>query len=91
MCEEEQAARYCPPSLSRWIDAECEISELLRLTRLKVSRLLRKQAQSGIIRVQINSRFEGCLYENALANRIFVLQNIRAAGITRCRYWPGVL
>ncbi|MBR7487233.1 transcriptional regulator LsrR, partial [Klebsiella pneumoniae] len=56
---------------------QSEISERLGLTRLKVSRLLEKGHQSGIIRVQINSRFEGCLeYENALRNH-FALQNIR--------------
>lgn len=54
-----------------------DISEKLGLTRLKVSRLLEKGHQSGIIRVQINSRYEGCLeYENALRGR-FALRNIR--------------
>lgn len=76
MCEEEQVARiawfYYHDGLT-----QSEISERLGLTRLKVSRLLEKGHQSGIIRVQINSRFEGCLeYENALRNH-FALQNIR--------------
>nr|WP_052282708.1 transcriptional regulator LsrR [Kluyvera genomosp. 1] len=76
MCEEEQVARiawfYYHDGLT-----QSEISDRLGLTRLKVSRLLEKGHQSGIIRVQINSRFEGCLeYENALRNH-FNLQNIR--------------
>lgn len=76
MSEEEQVARiawfYYHDGLT-----QSEISERLGLTRLKVSRLLEKGHQSGIIRVQINSRFEGCLqYENALRSR-FSLQNIR--------------
>ena len=76
MCEEEQVARiawfYYHDGLT-----QSEISERLGLTRLKVSRLLEKGHQSGIIRVQINSRFEGCLeYENTLRNH-FGLQNIR--------------
>lgn len=54
-----------------------DISEKLGLTRLKVSRLLEKGHQSGVIRVQINSRYEGCLaYENALRDR-FALRNVR--------------
>ncbi len=45
--------------------------------RLKVSRLLEKGRQSGIIRVQINSGFEGCLeYETELRRR-FNLNNVR--------------
>ena len=66
MCEEEQVARiawfYYHDGLT-----QSEISDRLGLTRLKVSRLLEKGHQSGIIRVQINSRFEGCLeYETQL-------------------------
>jgi len=54
-----------------------EIGERLGLTRLKVSRLLEKGRQSGVIRVQINSRFEGCLsLENTLLER-FGLQQVR--------------
>lgn len=55
MCEEEQVARiawfYYHDGLT-----QSEISDRLGLTRLKVSRLLEKGHQSGIIRVQINSR-----------------------------------
>lgn len=76
MCEEEQVARiawfYYHDGLT-----QNEISARLGLTRLKVSRLLEKGHQSGIIRVQINSRFEGCLqYEDALKKH-FDLKNIR--------------
>ena len=54
-----------------------EIGERLGLTRLKVSRLLEKGRQSGVIRVQINSRYEGCLtLEHALQQR-FNLKQIR--------------
>jgi len=54
-----------------------EIGERLGLTRLKVSRLLEKGRQSGVIRVQINSRFEGCMaLEDTLLQR-FGLQHIR--------------
>ena len=38
-----------------------DIGERLGLPRLKISRLLEKGRQSGVIRVQINSRYEGCL------------------------------
>lgn len=76
MCEEEQVARiawfYYHDGLT-----QSEISARLGLTRLKVSRLLEKGHQSGIIWVQINSRFEGCLqYEDALKKH-FDLKNIR--------------
>lgn len=51
MCEEEQVARiawfYYHDGLT-----QSEISDRLGLTRLKVSRLLEKGHQSGIIRVQ---------------------------------------
>ena len=57
MCEEEQVARiawfYYHDGLT-----QSEISDRLGLTRLKVSRLLEKGHQSGIIRVQINSRLK---------------------------------
>jgi lsr operon transcriptional repressor len=54
-----------------------EIGERLGLTRLKVSRLLEKGRQSGVIHVQINSRFEGCMaLEDTLLQR-FGLQHIR--------------
>ena len=70
MCEEEQVARiawfYYHDGLT-----QSEISDRLGLTRLKVSRLLEKGHQSGIIRVQINSRFEGCLeYETQLRRQL---------------------
>ncbi|MBE8597730.1 transcriptional regulator LsrR [Xenorhabdus sp. BG5] len=54
-----------------------DIGELLGLSRLKVSRLLEKGRQSGVIRVHINSRYEGCLeLENALQKR-FNLKQVR--------------
>ncbi|TKI06171.1 transcriptional regulator LsrR [Martelella alba] len=54
-----------------------EIGDLLGLSRLKVSRLLEKGRQSGLIRVQINSRYEGCLQlEDQLLER-FGLQFAR--------------
>lgn len=54
-----------------------EIGDHLGLTRLKVSRLLEKGRQSGVIRVQINSRYEGCLeLENVLMER-FNLKHVR--------------
>ncbi|PKH24393.1 transcriptional regulator LsrR [Enterobacterales bacterium CwR94] len=54
-----------------------EIGERLGLTRLKVSRLLEKGRQSGVIRVQINSRYEGCLtLEHALKQQ-FALKHVR--------------
>lgn len=76
MSEEEQVARiawfYYHDGLT-----QSEISPRLGLTRLKVSRLLEKGHQSGIIRVQINSRYAGCLqYEDALKKH-FELQNVR--------------
>ncbi|GAB0567482.1 transcriptional regulator LsrR [Escherichia coli] len=76
MCEEELIARiawfYYHDGLT-----QSDISSRLGLTRLKVSRLLEKGHQSGVIRVQINSRFEGCLeYETELRRR-FSLNNVR--------------
>ena len=56
---------------------QSEISDRLGLTRLKVSRLLEKRHQSGIIRVQINSRFEGCLEYETQLRRQFSLQHVR--------------
>ncbi|SFR14052.1 MULTISPECIES: transcriptional regulator LsrR [unclassified Enterobacter] len=47
-----------------------DIGERLGLPRLKISRLLEKGRQSGVIRVHINSRYEGCLaLETALTER----------------------
>ncbi|SUG73302.1 Transcriptional regulator lsrR [Salmonella enterica subsp. enterica] len=82
MCEEEQVARiawfYYHDGLT-----QSEISERLGANRLKVSRLLEKGHQSGIIRVQINSRFEGCLeYENACATT----SHCRISAC--CRHYP---
>ncbi|STI12736.1 putative sugar-binding regulatory protein [Escherichia coli] len=75
-CEEEQVARiawfYYHDGLT-----QSEISDRLGLTRLKVSRLLEKGHQSGIIRVQINSRFEGCLEYETQLRRQFSLQHVR--------------
>ncbi|MCC8380704.1 transcriptional regulator LsrR [Xenorhabdus sp. PB30.3] len=54
-----------------------DIGELLGLSRLKVSRLLEKGRRSGVIHVQINSRYEGCLeLEDALKKR-FNLNKVR--------------
>ncbi|TCP95181.1 lsr operon transcriptional repressor [Cricetibacter osteomyelitidis] len=54
-----------------------EIGKKLGLPRLKVSRLLEKGRQTGLIKVQINSRFKGCLeLERALQQR-FNLKHIR--------------
>lgn len=54
-----------------------EIGHKLGLPRLKVSRLLEKGRQQGVIKVQINSRFVGCLeLEQALQQR-FNLKHIR--------------
>ncbi|MDY4280144.1 MAG: transcriptional regulator LsrR [[Pasteurella] mairii] len=54
-----------------------EIGDKLGLPRLKISRLLEKGRQQGIIKVQINSRFTGCLeLEQALQQR-FNLRHIR--------------
>ncbi|MCZ7833621.1 transcriptional regulator LsrR [Atlantibacter hermannii] len=69
MAEEELVARvawcYYHDGLT-----QNDIGERLGLPRLKISRLLEKGRQSGVIRVQINSRYEGCLaLETALAQR----------------------
>lgn len=59
-----------------------EIGEKLGLPRLKVSRLLEKGRQIGLIKVQINSRYKGCLeLEEALKQR-FHLQHIRVLRVT---------
>lgn len=56
---------------------QSEIGEKLKLPRLKVSRLLEKGRQIGLIKVQINSRYKGCLeLEEALKQR-FQLDYIR--------------
>lgn len=69
MAEEELLARV---AWSYYHDGltQNDIGERLGLPRLKVSRLLEKGRQSGVIRVQINSRYEGCLaLETALQSR----------------------
>lgn len=76
MTEEELLARiawfYYHDNLTQG-----EIGDKLGLPRLKVSRLLEKGRQQGIIKVQINSRFTGCLeLEQALQQR-FNLKYIR--------------
>ncbi|MDU8924184.1 transcriptional regulator LsrR [Pasteurellaceae bacterium LIM206] len=76
MSEEELLARiawfYYHDNLTQG-----EIGETLGLPRLKISRLLEKGRQQGIIKVQINSRFTGCLeLEQALQQR-FQLKHIR--------------
>lgn len=76
MLEEELLARiawfYYHDNLTQG-----EIGEKLRLQRLKVSRLLEKGRQLGIIKVQINSRFTGCLELEEALKRHFQLKHIR--------------
>lgn len=54
-----------------------DIGERLGLPRLKVSRLLEKGRQSGVIRVQINSRYQGCLALETELQQRFGLQIAR--------------
>ncbi|VTN11902.1 Transcriptional regulator lsrR [Raoultella terrigena] len=54
-----------------------DIGERLGLPRLKISRLLEKGRQSGVIRVQINSRYEGCLALETELQRRFDLKIAR--------------
>jgi lsr operon transcriptional repressor len=54
-----------------------DIGERLGLPRLKISRLLEKGRQSGVIRVQINSRYEGCLALETELQRQFGLRLTR--------------
>ncbi|WP_233143473.1 transcriptional regulator LsrR [Aggregatibacter actinomycetemcomitans] len=56
---------------------QSEIGDRLKLPRLKVSRLLEKGRQSGIIKVQINSRFTGCLELEEVLQQHFRLKHIR--------------
>ncbi|QEH45618.1 transcriptional regulator LsrR [Aggregatibacter actinomycetemcomitans] len=56
---------------------QSEIGDKLKLPRLKVSRLLEKGRQSGIIKVQINSRFTGCLELEEALQQHFRLKHIR--------------
>ena len=54
-----------------------DIGERLGLPRLKISRLLAKGRQSGVIRVQINSRYEGCLALETELQQRFGLKLVR--------------
>ncbi|MGV6987437.1 transcriptional regulator LsrR [Testudinibacter sp. P80/BLE/0925] len=54
-----------------------EIGKRLDIPRLKVSRLLEKGRQIGLIKVQINSRFKGCLELEEALRHHFRLQHIR--------------
>lgn len=54
-----------------------EIGDKLKLPRLKISRLLEKGRQQGIIKVQINSRFTGCLELEEALQQHFALKHIR--------------
>lgn len=54
-----------------------EIGERLGIPRLKVSRLLEKGRQVGIIKVQINSPFKGCLELEKALQQKFHLKHIR--------------
>ncbi|MGR5143447.1 sugar-binding domain-containing protein [Photobacterium sp. DNB23_23_1] len=76
MTEEEQVARiawfYYNDNLT-----QTEIGNLLGLPRLKVSRLLEKGRQQGLIHVRIHSRFEGCMELENKIREYFGLQDIR--------------
>ena len=76
MSEEELLARiawfYYHDNLTQG-----EIGDKLKLPRLKISRLLEKGRQSGIIKVQINSRFTGCLELEEALQQYFDLKHIR--------------
>ncbi|MGC6404904.1 transcriptional regulator LsrR [Bisgaard Taxon 45] len=76
MSEEELLARiawfYYHDNLTQG-----EIGDKLGLPRLKVSRLLEKGRQQGIIKVQINSRFTGCLELEEALKEHFQLKHIR--------------
>lgn len=56
---------------------QADIGSKLGIARLKVSRLLEKGRQSGVIRVNINSRYEGCLELERILQKSFSLQHIR--------------
>lgn len=76
MAEEELLARvawcYYHDGLTQH-----DIGERLGLPRLKISRLLEKGRQSGMIRVQINSRYEGCLSLESELMKRFSLRLVR--------------
>ncbi|MBE2896429.1 transcriptional regulator LsrR [Pasteurellaceae bacterium HPA106] len=75
-CEEELLARigwfYYHDNLT-----QNEIGKLLNIPRLKVSRLLEKARQIGLIKVEIRSRFTGCLELEEALKRTFHLKHIR--------------
>lgn len=56
---------------------QSEIGEKLKLPRLKVSRLLEKGRQAGIIKVQIHSKYKGCLELEETLKQRFQLDYIR--------------
>lgn len=76
MAEDELLARvawhYYHDGLTQY-----EIGERMRLPRLKISRLLEKGRQSGVIRVQINSRYEGCFELENILQKQFTLRLVR--------------
>lgn len=76
MSEEELLARiawfYYNDNLT-----QAEIGNLLGMPRLKVSRLLEKGRQQGLIHVRIHSRFEGCLDLEQKLKQVFDLKDIR--------------
>ncbi|MDH3001531.1 transcriptional regulator LsrR [Chelonobacter oris] len=76
MSEEEMLARiawfYYHDNLT-----QSEIGKRLDIPRLKVSRLLEKGRQIGLIKVQINSRFKGCLELEEALQQFFGLKHIR--------------
>ncbi|MGR6982117.1 transcriptional regulator LsrR [Testudinibacter sp. P27/CKL/0425] len=76
MSEEEMLARiawfYYHDNLT-----QSEIGKRLDIPRLKVSRLLEKGRQIGLIKVQINSRFKGCLELEEALQQHFKLKHIR--------------
>lgn len=76
MTEEEQVARitwfYYNDNLT-----QTEIGNLLGIPRLKVSRMLEKGRQQGLIHVRIHSRFEGCMELVQKLKKHFDLKDIR--------------
>ncbi|MGY0399578.1 MAG: sugar-binding domain-containing protein [Ostreibacterium sp.] len=56
---------------------QTEISHLLGIPRLKVSRLLEKGKQQGIIHVQVHSRFENCFVLEEKIKQQFGLSEVR--------------
>ena len=54
-----------------------DIGDRLGISRIKVSRLLEKGRQSGIVRVTINSPFEGCFRLQDALQQEFGLRNAR--------------